>query len=122
MSGEDFPLDDDSKILEINSPRDSVGGPYVVVYKSFEERWVIVAMDWDGKPRLGIRWFWGKAGTPLSTGYPIWFVMPPSLSKNTLSGLPINHKFSGKIDDFLTGKINGADLKREKEEHGKVLL
>ncbi len=34
MSGNDFPLDDDSKILEINSPRDIVGGPYVVVYKN----------------------------------------------------------------------------------------
>jgi len=111
MSGENFPLDNDSKILEINSPRNNVGGPYVVVYKNLEERWAIVALDWDGEPRLGIRWFWGNAGNPFSSGYPIWLVVPPSLSRNILSGLPLNHKFSGRLDDFLTGKIQGIDLK-----------
>lgn len=111
MSGKDFPLDNDTKILEITSPRDNVGGPYVVVYKDLEERWAIVAMDWDGEPRLGIRWFWGNGGNPLSSGHPIWLVVPTSLSRNMLSGLPLNHKFSGKLDDFLTGKIHGTELK-----------
>lgn len=108
MSGENFPLEDDSKILSINSPKNSVGGPYVVVYKNLEERWAIVAMDWDGEPRLGIRWFWGNGGNPFSSSYPIWLVIPPSLSKSILAGLPLNHRFSGKLDDFLTGKIDGT--------------
>lgn len=111
MGGMSFPLDDNSKILEITSPRGSVGGPYVVVYKNLEERWAIVALDWDGEPRLGIRWFWGNGGTPFSSSYPIWLVIPPSLSRNMLSGLPLDHKFSGKLDDFLTGKIDGANLR-----------
>ena len=111
MSGEKFNLKDNEKILEINSPKNSVGGPYVVVYKDLVERWVIVAMDWDGEPRLGIRWFWSKGGNPLSSTYPIWLVIPPSLSKSILIGLPLDHKFSGKIDEYLTGKIKGKELK-----------
>ena len=64
QGGETFPLDDDSKILEINAPQGVVGGPYVVVFKEPEERWAIVAMDWEGEPSLGIRWFWGNNGHP----------------------------------------------------------
>ena len=111
MSGENFDLGNDSKILAIKAPQDSVGGPYVVVYKNLEERWAIVAMDWDEEPRLGIRWFWLTSGCPLSNHQPIWFVVPPSLSKNLLSGLPLDHMFSGKLDDYLTGKITGTELK-----------
>ncbi len=88
MGGENFPLEDDSKILEINSPRRNVGGPYIVVFKSLEERWAIVAMDWDGEPRLGIRWFWGNGGNPFSSANPIWLVIPPSLSKSVLLEAP----------------------------------
>ena len=111
MYGEDFPLKENDKILEINSPRNSVGGPYVVVFKNVDERWAIVAMDWDKEPRLGIRWFWGGGGNPFSSSHPIWLVIPPSLSRNILSGLPINHSFSTKIDDYLSGKIKGSKLK-----------
>ena len=111
MGGEDFPLVNDSKILEIKAPQASVGGPYVVVYKDVVERWAIVAMDWDEEPRLGIRWFWSTGGCPLSNLKPIWLVVPPSLSRNMLSGLPLDHIFSGKLDEFLTGKITGVQLK-----------
>ncbi len=111
MSGENFDLGNDSKILSINSPQNSVGGPYVVVYKNLDERWAIVAMDWDEEPRLGIRWFWGNGGNPFSSANPIWLVVPPSLSRNMLSGLPLDHIFSGKLDDYLTGKITGTKLK-----------
>ena len=110
MGGESFPLEDDEKILEINSPKKLVGGPYVVVFKNLDERWAIVAMDWDSEPRLGIRWFRGNGGNPLSSGKPIWLVIPPSLSKNILYGLPINHKVSHMFDDFLAGKVLGTDL------------
>ena len=110
MSGENFDLSDDHQILEINSPRDSVGGPYVVVFKNLDERWAIVALDWESEPRLGLRWFWGNSGNPFSSAKPIWLVIPPSLSRNILFGLPIDHKFSGLLDDFLTGRITGLQL------------
>lgn len=32
MAGANFDLTDDKKILNINSPKNSVGGPYKVVY------------------------------------------------------------------------------------------
>ena len=107
--GETFPLDDDREILGINSPRDRVGGPYVVVFKNVEERWAIVAMDWEREPRLGIRWFWRNSGTPFSRR-PTWFVIPPELSKNILFGLPLAHEFNGRLEEYLTGKISGPDL------------
>lgn len=36
--GEDFDLFDDSKILQINSPRENISGPFDVVYKDTDER------------------------------------------------------------------------------------
>ncbi len=109
-AGENFPLHDDSRILEINSPQNSVGGPYVVVYKNMEERWAIVALDWDEEPCLGIRWFWGSSGNPISTTYAIWLVIPNLLKTPILSALPLDTRFRKKLDDFLTGKIQGTDL------------
>ena len=38
MGGEEFPLDNDSKIFELTPPQNNVGGPYVV-YKDLVERW-----------------------------------------------------------------------------------
>ena len=110
-TGNDFPLEDDNSILQINSPRSSLSGPYVVVFKNVVERWAIVAFDWDENPCLGIRWFWGNGGTPFSSGHGTWFVIPAELTKSVLSGLTIDHAFSGKIDDFLCGKITGEELK-----------
>ena len=75
--GEDFDLFDDSKILQINSPRENISGPFDVVYKDSDERWAIVTIKWDGKPRLGIRWFWDSNGMPNGHGYSTWFVGKP---------------------------------------------
>ncbi len=110
-TGESFDLENDNSLLQINSPRENLSGPYVVVFKNIKERWAIVAIEWDKKPRLGMRWFWGNGGAPFSSGHGIWLVIPPALSKNVLIGLPIDHGFAGKIDDFLRGKINGEQLK-----------
>lgn len=111
-AGQNFPLEDNNKILEINSPKEQLGGsPYAVVYKDLSDRYAIVAIDWDGKPRLGIRWFWYADGHPVAHEYATWFVMPSSLSRNMLLGLPLGHEFSRKIDDFLAGKIKGSELK-----------
>ena len=107
MSGEGFDLNDNENILNINTPKNKLGGPYSVVYKNTENRWVIVALDWDGEPRLGIRWFWGNSGSPTSRGYPSWFIVPDELTKMILAGLPLNHKYSTRIDQFLNGDISG---------------
>ena len=110
QGGETFPLECDSAILEIKSPKDRVRGPYVVVFKNLAERWAIVAMDWEGEPRLGIRWFWGNGGNPFSSAHPTWLVIPPELSKSILLGLPLAHKFSDRLEEYLTGKISGEAL------------
>ena len=108
-TGQSYPLND-SDILKINSPRSSVGGPYTVIFKNTDERWAIVAFHFGGKPRLGMRWFWGNGGNPFSSGNGTWLVIPPSLSKSILSGLPLDHTFACKIDDFLCGKLTGKEL------------
>ncbi len=110
-AGESFPLQNDPDILNINSPTESVTGPFLVVYKNLQERWAIVAMDWEGEPRLGIRWFWGNGGNPISSGHATWLVVPPSLSRGMLSGLPIDHKFAGRVDDYLRERISGEELR-----------
>ena len=110
MGGEDLKLEFDSEILKINSPKENLGGPFKVIYKNLEERWALVAINWNNEPRLGIRWFWGNGGNPFSSAHPIWLVIPPSLSRNILSGLPLDHEFAGKIDNFLQKKINGIEL------------
>jgi hypothetical protein len=110
-AGEVFDLCIDNEILKINSPRNTVGGPYLVVYKNIESRWVLSALKWDNKPRLGMRWFWGNAGMPASRGHSTWLVVPTELTTSILNGLPLDAKFRGRIDDFLNGKIDGKTLK-----------
>ncbi len=110
MAGKNFKIDDDKEILKINSPRVSVGGPYVVVYKDIIERWAIVALDWEKEPRLGIRWFWGNAGNPFSTGHPTWLIIPPKLVISILNGLPIEFQFRKRLEDYLCGKVDGKEL------------
>jgi len=109
-TGQSYPIDKNGEILKINSPQSSLGGPFVVVFKNIEERWAIVAITWDGLPRLGIRWFWGTLGQPVSMTHGTWLVIPPSLSKGILASLPLDHAFSGRLDDFLCGKIKGTEL------------
>jgi len=113
MFGEDFILENDEEILEINSPKSQLEGPFVVVYKSIPERWAIVAFDWDGKPCLGIRWFWDKSGNPISRGYPTWFVIPSMLLNAVLSGLPLDFQFRDRLNRFLAGEISGEQLKKK---------
>jgi len=111
-TGENFPLEKDINILQINSPKTHLSGPYRVVFKDLEERWAIVTINWNNSPRLGIRWFWGNGGNPFSSGHGTWLVIPSALTKNMLSGLPIDHAFSTKVDDFLSKKITGEELRK----------
>lgn len=109
--GKNFDLSNDNEILSINSPQDHVRGPYAVVHKDIQERWAIVAMHWDKTPVLGIRWFWGEGGNPRSTAYSTWLVVPSLLSMNILSGLSLEQNFRSKLEDFLSGKIDGNKLR-----------
>ena len=111
MSGENFDLENDDKILEIKSPKKSIGGPYFVVFKSVEERFAIVALDWNKKPKLAIRWFWSKKGNPVSRGHATWLVIPPMLHNAILNGLPLDFKLRDNLNRFLTGEISGNELK-----------
>ncbi|EDN70720.1 hypothetical protein BGP_3480 [Beggiatoa sp. PS] len=80
-----------------------------MVFKNLNDRWAIVAMHWEHKPRLGIRWFWGNVGSPFSR-QPVWFVIPPDLNKSILSELHLDDEFSTKIDNFLSEKLKGEQL------------
>lgn len=109
MGGKDYSLED-AEILKLNSPKTSVGGPFAVVYKNIEDRWVIVALDWDEKPRLGIRWFWGNGGNPFSSATPVWFIIPFDLTNSILDGLPLDSNFRMKLDEYFEGKIKGDKI------------
>ena len=110
MAGQSFDLTNDKKILSINSPQVFVGGPYAVVYKNIAERWVIVAMNWDKKPGLAIRWFWGNGGNPFSSAHPTWLVLPSELTVSILNGLPLNFNFRKNLDLYLSGQLPGTGL------------
>lgn len=113
--GNDCDFTNDEEILEINSPQHAVGGPFRVVYKDIDSRWAIVALDWNEEPRLGIRWFWENSGTPVSSGHPIWFILPPALYTAILDGLPLDIGFRKQIEQYLCGEINGDDVREEEE-------
>ena len=110
MSGKNLDLTIDQEILKINSPKKYVGGPYSVVFKNIDERWAIVALDWDGKPRLGIRWFWDKLGNPLSRSNPTWLVIPSALANSILDGLPLDFQYRKSLEQYLNSEIKGSDL------------
>ncbi len=93
-------------ILGINSPKQYLDGPHDVVYTSMGEgdegRWAVVTLKWEGKPRLGVRWFHGKHGYPLGHfGYGTWYVVPPMLSKGLLASLPLAKPVLEKTTGFL---------------------
>lgn len=110
QAGIDFILEDDEKILQINSPKKLIGGPYRVVYKSIPDRWAVVAFCWNGNPRLGLRWFWDTNGNPSSHGHATWLVIPPKLQNAVLEELSLDIQFKDKLNGFLSGKISGKEL------------
>ena len=118
QAGIDFNLDDDRQILQINSPKSVVGGPYKVIYKSIPDRWAMVAFDWDNKPRLGIRWFWDAVGSPSSHSNATWFIIPSELQNAILNSLPLDFQFRDRLNEFLSGRMDGEML----SEHRNTLL
>lgn len=109
-AGEDFNIKKDNLILKINSPKDRLEGPFCVVAKDIDERWAIVAFNWDGNPSLGMRWFWGNGGNPFSSGHPTWCVIPEALTENIIPGLDIEEDKKDLISRFLKGHISGEEL------------
>lgn len=110
MGGESFPLEDDTRVLEVRSPKSRLGGPYMVVYRDLHQRWAVVAMEWDGEPVLGMRWFTEACGTPSSRGFPTWMVIPCALYDSILASLNLTADLRRKVDDFLVGEVNGNEL------------
>lgn len=111
MGGENFNMESDEAILQITSPIPRLNGPYLVVYKDVTERWAIVAMEWDNGHRvLGMRWFKGAKGCPVSSSRPIWLVLPEKLHKSIVDGLPISYKKRLNIERFLAREITGEEL------------
>jgi|GEM_PF-1653200 len=115
-AGENFDLDDDNRILEINAPREKIQGrTHVVVHKNKKERWVIIALEYEGDgPCLGMRWFWNKSGLPNSRQYATWRILPKSMSEAILQGgaaLKLSPAKIGLLENFIAGKITGTDLK-----------
>lgn len=119
--GQNFPLENDANILAINSPENMVGGPYVVVAKSIEERWAIVALDWEKTPCLGIRQFWGASGSPFGREFhATWFILPHRTNFPLLGGLGIDLGFQTLIQRFLLGQITGSELASESNPGAQV--
>ena len=116
MFGKDFKLENDEEILKINSPQEYLNGPYVVVYKNITQRWAIVAFDYDDTRALGIRWFHGSNGNPVSRGYATWFVIPTTLANAVLNGLPLESQFRDRLNRFLAGEIDEEGFKNVRRQ------
>ena len=113
IGGETLNMSNDKEILEIKFPIEKLGGPWIVIAKSESERWAIVAAEWQGEPRLAMRWFWGKLGNPVSHLYPTWLIISVELSNIILNGLLLTPTQRYLIDQFMTKRMSGEDLKRE---------
>ena len=84
-AGKELDLNDNAQILAIKSPRNRLGGPYVVVTKNVHDRWAIVALRWDNESNgLGIRWFHGSVGNPFSRK-PTWLIIPSNLHEGVIN-------------------------------------
>lgn len=125
-SGKLFPLHDNKEILQIDSPRQSIVGPWLVVYKDLSERWAIVVLHWKNnvrskpKPCLGIRWFYGNQGTPSVRTYATWLIIPNELANGVLDNLPLPLQHKQKVTDILLGKYSIEELKQERKNKYKI--
>lgn len=112
---DDYELNDEASdgfILSIDSPKTKVRGPYVVVFTHAQERWALVALHWDGTPALGIRWFWGSMGNPISTGHRTWFIIPSTLDHAILSGPPLPFRLRHLLGEFFYEGKNQTALEQ----------
>lgn len=107
-AGENFPLNE-KEILKITSPRNFIE-VFKVIFIEKEERWVVIAANWNKQPRLCMRWFWDKSGFPQSHGWAAWMVITPKLADAILSKFLINPAEMSRINKFLAGELKGEEL------------
>ena len=116
-AGGEFDLKKDKEILQIDSPRGNVSGPWCVVHKNIDERWAIVLLHFGDKrrgslkPSIGIRWFNGTTGTPSVKTYATWFILPDGIIKPFLENLPITQQSRQEIYDILSNHYTIDELK-----------
>jgi hypothetical protein len=111
-AGKDFNLEGDDLILRSDPSANRIGGPYSIVYKNVEERAVIVAMEFDGRPRLGFHFFQDEIEWPSSGQIPLWCVISQDDSSKLLQYFEFEPGISESLYGFLNGKFNGKDLNR----------
>ena len=111
-AGITFPFFSDTDILDINSPRKRIHGPWYVIARG-TSRWALVALNWDDRPALGIRWFYGPSGTPISSSYATWFIVPDDLQNILLKGLNLSKDITTEVENFLAGTISGQELQNK---------
>lgn len=54
-----------------------------VIFDGGEGSYSVARMDWDGEPRLGVRWNGGDGeglGNPQSRGIATWFILPDTIA------------------------------------------
>ena len=107
-AGQKFRLTDEN-ILSINSPKNMVEGPYVVLHTNHKERWSVVVLEFDGHRTLGIRWFWGGGGTPFAR-QSTWFILPEELHRSTIDTCCLKLVKNKAIGDYLSGDIDAIEL------------
>ena len=111
----------DETILSIKAPSENLCGPYTVVYKDERESWAIVALNWGDRenktPSLGVRWFRSPPENQSEGGFPLganrkaeWFIIPDSLHKTILAGLPLDVHTYTRVMRFLAREISGDEL------------
>ena len=121
-AGEEFPMEDDGQILRINTPKSNLRGPWFVVKKDLSKRWALVMLSWkdpnetDFKPRLGLRWFYGIAGTPSVRGLATWLILPKEMSEILVGNLSIDADIRQKANDILSGKLSIQELEQERKK------
>ena len=122
-AGKGFPMNENKEILQIDSPRKNVFGPWLVVHKDVSERWAIVVLHWksDGsnkiEPCLGIRWFYGNQGTPSVRSFATWLIIPNQIADAVLSKLPLAPQLRQEVNDILLGKYSIAELTEKRNNY-----
>lgn len=98
-AGENYELTERS-ILNINSPRNNLEGPFFVVDIDVEDRNATVAVMWNHRPRLGIRWFYSTNGTPNIIGNASWHILPNKYAFLIANNIQ-NSELKNRTLDFL---------------------
>ena len=93
-AGEGFKLVEE-EILQINSPQGKKKGQNKieiekVLHIDNKLRYVVILCKWNDKKALGMRWFWGKRGFPISRKYGTWLIIPEDLQNSLLQGIGEN--------------------------------